>query len=109
MARNKKEEKELEKKEAEKAPEAKEPELQAGGNEEAGEEPEKKEAEKAPEAKAAKKAAVVSEENEHADALLKLYPQYAELYIDGKGGVFAPSTPAHIRGNARLYKNKYHK
>lgn len=81
MARNKKEEKELEKKEAEKAPEA----------------------------KAAKKAAVVSEEDEHADALLKLYPQYAELYIDGKGGVFAPSTPEHIRGNARLYKNKYHK
>ena len=81
MARNKKEEKELEKKEAEKAPEA----------------------------KAAKKAVVVSEEDEHADALLKLYPQYAELYIDGKGGVFAPSTPAHIRGNARLYKNKYHK
>ncbi len=87
MARNKKEEKEMEKKEAEKAPEAQAPEPKADGKKET-----KKEA----------------EENAHADAILKLYPQYAELYIDGKGGVFAPGTPAHIRGNARLYKNKYH-
>lgn len=99
MASKKKEEKELEKKEAEKAPESLAPDTQADG----------KEAENAPEEKAVKKTKKEVEEDAHADALLKLYPQYAELYIDSKGGVFTPATPAHIRGNARLYKNKYHK
>jgi hypothetical protein len=83
---NKKEKKELENAEV-KPQEIQEPEKKADGKKET-----KKEA----------------EENRHADALLKLYPMYAELYIDSRGGVFAPNTPAHIRGNARLYKNKYH-
>jgi hypothetical protein len=84
---SKKDKKELEKKEAEIAPEAQAPETKADGKKETTKE---------------------AEENAQADAILKLYPGYAELYIDSRGGVFAPGTPAHIRGNARLYKNKYH-
>jgi len=50
-----------------------------------------------------------SEEDRQADEILKMYPQYAELYIDSKGGVFTTNTPESVRGKAKLYKNKYHK
>ena len=48
-------------------------------------------------------------EQERIDGILKMYSQYAELYIDSKGGVFTANTPESVRGNAKLYTNKYHK
>lgn len=43
----------------------------------------------------------------HIEDILKVYPQYKELYIDSKGGVYATDTNQNIRGNAILYKNPY--
>lgn len=45
---------------------------------------------------------------EKIDSILKIFPQYSELYIDSHGGVFTPGTPENIRKNAILYTNKYH-
>lgn len=47
-------------------------------------------------------------ENAVIDRILRMNSGYAEVYIDQKGGVFAPGTPQPVRGSAKLYKNKYH-
>ncbi len=66
---------------------------------------------KAPESKAENTAKTKADEeaDKRADAILKRHEAYAKLYIDSKGGVFTETTPAHIRGNAKLYVNKYYK
>lgn len=46
---------------------------------------------------------------EHADRILKAFPNYPELFIDFQGGTFTVDTPACFRSNATLYKNPYHK
>jgi len=74
--------------------------------------PETPEAEKkdsAPASKKEEKAKPNAEEEARVDKILKMYPQYAELYIDSKGGVYTVNTPDTVRGKAKLYKNKYHK
>ena len=70
--------------------------------------PEKKDEETVAEQskKSEKEGAVV---NSRIDAILKLYPQYEELYIDSHGFVFTANTPKNQRNDAVLYKNKYHK
>lgn len=43
-------------------------------------------------------------------AICKLYPEYKELYFNGKGGVFAPdTTPKVILAQCHLVKNPYFK
>ena len=43
------------------------------------------------------------------DQVLKLHPQYEELYVNDKGFAFTKDTSKIMRGNATLYKNKYFK
>ena len=43
------------------------------------------------------------------DKVLSLYPQYESLYVDSNGFVFTEGTSKAMRGNAKLYKNKYFK
>lgn len=43
------------------------------------------------------------------DAILKLYPQYEECYVDKFGFVYPKNTPKYQRKDAVLYKNKYYK
>lgn len=45
---------------------------------------------------------------ESVDKVLKLYPQYQKLYVDGRGFTFTPETPKAMRGDAVLYENKYY-
>ena len=49
------------------------------------------------------------EVDEVVDKVLRLYPQYESLYVDSKGFVFTEGTSKAMRGNAKLYKNKYFK
>jgi len=46
---------------------------------------------------------------EYVTRILKAFSTYKELYIDIRGGAFAPDSPANVRGNATLYKNPYFK
>lgn len=47
---------------------------------------------------------------ENVDKLMKLYPQYEEIYITPEGFVHPKATaPAYAIKNAVLYKNKYYK
>jgi hypothetical protein len=43
------------------------------------------------------------------EAILKIFSSCESLYIDSQGGIYAPSTPAAIRGKATCYKNPYHR
>ena len=112
MSRTNKDEK-LEEKKDEQKPVAEIPaeNAKADGQEQKPEEEEPVKEEKKDEQKPAarKPAKAETEEDKQADAILKLYPQYKELYIDSKGGAFTVGTPEHIRGKAKLYKNKYFK
>ena len=47
--------------------------------------------------------------DEIVDKVLSLYPQYESLYVDSNGFVFTEGTSKAMRGNAKLYKNKYFK
>lgn len=51
----------------------------------------------------------LSEADEMVDKILQLNPQYEQLYINSKGFVFTEGTSKAMRGNAKLYKNKYFK
>ena len=50
-----------------------------------------------------------NEVDEIVDKVLRLYPQYESLYINSNGFVFTEGTSKAMRGNAKLYKNKYFK
>ena len=50
-----------------------------------------------------------NEVDEIVDKILSLYPQYESLYVDSNGFVFTEGTSKAMRGNAKLYKNKYFK
>lgn len=43
------------------------------------------------------------------DKLMKLYPQYKQLYITKNGFVHSPDVPAYMVEDATLYDNKYYK
>lgn len=43
------------------------------------------------------------------DKALKLHPQYEKLYVNSKGFIFTEGTSKSMRGNAKLYENKYFK
>lgn len=45
---------------------------------------------------------------EHAEHILKSYPDYPKLYIDLHGGTFTVDTPPIFRSNATLYTNPYY-
>lgn len=45
----------------------------------------------------------------YADALLKAYHNYAELYIDSKEGTYTKDTQPQFVEKAILYKNPYYK
>jgi hypothetical protein len=94
------------------APEVENNQEEAPKDEEETKAPETKGVEKkgsAPASKKEEKAKPNAEEEARVDKILKMYPQYAELYIDSKGGVYTVNTPDTVRGKAKLYKNKYHK
>ena len=52
---------------------------------------------------------ISAEPDSHTLDILKSFSQYESLYVDGKGGIYAPNTPRAIRGSATLYKNPYYK
>lgn len=45
----------------------------------------------------------------YVEKILTGYPNYEELYIDGKGGVYVKGTQQNIVKDAILYKNPYYK
>ncbi len=45
----------------------------------------------------------------YADKLMRLYPQYEELWITPHGFVHPAGAPRHVLKGATLYKNKYYK
>lgn len=53
------------------------------------------------------KKAVVEDIPAHIDHILSLFPDYDELYVDAKGGVYPKDTKPELVGDAILYKNKY--
>lgn len=56
-----------------------------------------------------KKAPKEDDVPQHICDIMKLYPHMESLYI-GKGGfVYVEGTPKAMRGDAKLYKNKYFK
>ena len=94
------------------APEVENTQEEAPKDKEETKDPETQEGEKkdsAPASEKEEKAKPDAEEESRVDKILKMYPQYAELYIDSKGGVYTVNTPDPVRGKAKLYKNKYHK
>ena len=94
------------------APEVENTQEEAPKDKEETKDPETQEVEKkgsAPASKKEEKAKPDAEEEARVDKILKMYPKYAELYIDSKGGVYTVNTPDTVRGKAKLYKNKYHK
>lgn len=46
---------------------------------------------------------------DYADRLLKVFPAYAQLYIDRLGSTYTADTPPAFRTDATLYTNPYHK
>ena len=44
----------------------------------------------------------------HIDDVLKVYPQYQNLYVDDKGGAYTEETAESLRGEAKLYKNPHY-
>ena len=46
-------------------------------------------------------------DDQFVDSILKSFPNYPELYISDRGGVYSPGTKPDIRGAAILYKNPY--
>lgn len=44
----------------------------------------------------------------HIDDVLKVYPQYQNLYVDDKGGAYTEDTVESLRGEAKLYKNPHY-
>lgn len=44
---------------------------------------------------------------EFVDAILKVYRDQEELYVDKFGAAYTSNTPEHMRSGAILYKNKY--
>lgn len=65
--------------------------------------------EETPKEEVVEKKEEVSEKDGAVDKILQLYPQYESLYVDSKGFVFTEGTSKAMRGNAKLYKNKYFK
>ena len=45
----------------------------------------------------------------YVDKLMRLYPQYEELWITQHGFVHPAGAPKHVLNGATLYKNKYYK
>jgi len=45
----------------------------------------------------------------YVDQILTGYPNYEELYIDSKGGVYVKGTQQNLVKDAILYKNPYYK
>lgn len=78
--------------------------------------PEKKKAEKSntsngtkKETKSAKKEVANTEIPENVDKLMKLYPQYEEIYVTPQGFVHTKDATEYLLKDAVLYKNKYYK
>lgn len=46
---------------------------------------------------------------ENVDKLMRLYPQYEEIWVTSKGFVHPKDTPKYLTKDAVLYKNKYYK
>lgn len=46
---------------------------------------------------------------EYVDELMRLYPQYEEIWVTSKGFVHPKDAPGYLTKNAVLYKNKYYK
>lgn len=46
---------------------------------------------------------------EKVDRLMRLYPQYEEIYVTPEGFVHSKDAPKYVVKNAVLYKNKYYK
>ena len=44
----------------------------------------------------------------HIDDVLKVYPQYQNLYVGDKGGAYTEETTESLRGEAKLYKNPHY-
>lgn len=42
------------------------------------------------------------------DKCMQLYKELPEMYISESGFVYVTGTPSAMRGNAKLYKNKYY-
>lgn len=42
------------------------------------------------------------------DKCMRLYKNLPEMYISESGFVYVTGTPSAMRGNAKLYKNKYY-
>lgn len=47
--------------------------------------------------------------SEHADKILKKYPNYAVLAVDAQGGVYTDGLQHLSKCNAILYRNPYYK
>ena len=45
---------------------------------------------------------------EHVEKLMKLYPQYEQLYVTPNGFVHPVGSPKYLVANATLYKNKFY-
>nr|WP_195461809.1 hypothetical protein [Alistipes sp. D31t1_170403_E11] len=52
--------------------------------------------------------AAVPRLEKHIEAILRCFPCYETLYIDRSGGIYAPATPAALRGAAVLYTNPFY-
>lgn len=46
---------------------------------------------------------------EKVDAMMRLYPQYKEIYVTPKGFVHTKDAPKYAIKDAVLYQNKYYK
>lgn len=46
---------------------------------------------------------------EYVDAILKKYPNYANLAVDAQGGVYTEDSQHLSKGEAILYQNPYYK
>ena len=58
---------------------------------------------------AAEKETVKQEVSQQVDELMRLYPQYEQLYVTKDGFVHPFGSPKYLVEGATLYKNKYHK
>lgn len=47
--------------------------------------------------------------SKNVDELMRLYPQYDEIWVTSNGFVHPKGVPAYLTKDAVLYKNKYYK
>lgn len=61
-----------------------------------------------PEVKTASESSDIPVIDEQVRQILKVYPNYENLYVDRHGSSYAPDTPAMLRKGAVLYKNPFY-